>query len=474
MSDILAVALAELKRRNALKKSIEFPEQQAFIDDPSQFIAAVTTRRAGKTSGLAEKFYKTMLKYPNSLSRYIGLTRDSAKDIMWPVLQEMDDMHGWNAVFTDSNLTMTIPNGARLKLLGADMKNFIKRLKGAKSPAVAIDEAQDFGDHLESLIDDVLTPTLADYNDSWLAVTGTPGPIPRGVFYDITESEKGGYSVHRWSLFDNPYLPNAKEFVERLKIKKNWDDKTPTYLREYRGIWVLDLDSLLIRYDETINHYDTLPAANWTYITGVDLGFKDSDALGTIAYSDHIKEIYLVEEELASGEGISELAERLTKNIAKYNPIKLPTDEGALGKKIAEEIRRRFQIPLIPAEKSRKMENVALLNDYLRRGLFKAKKSSRFVEDSYRVQIDHEKSTPDRLVVKKGYHSDIMDAVLYAFKESTAYSNEPSSTKLVKGSKAWYEKEAVINWDREREAIERAAGQSNDWIDQPAFTPDGF
>lgn len=474
MSDILAFALAELKRRNALKKDISFPRQEAFINDESQFIAAVTTRRAGKTSALAVKFQKTMTKYPKSLCRYIGLTRDSAKDIMWPVLQEMNEMHGWNAVFTESNLTMTLPNGARLKLLGADMKNFIKRLKGAKSPAVAIDEAQDFGDHLESLIDDVLTPTLADYNDSWLAVTGTPGPIPRGVFYDITESAKGGYSVHRWSLFDNPYLPNAKQFVERLKIKKNWDDKTPTYLREYRGIWVLDLDSLLIRYDETINDYDTLPAANWTYITGVDLGFKDSDALGTIAYSDHIKEIYLVEEELAAGEGISELAERLTKNIEKYNPVKLPTDEGALGKKIAEEIRRRFQIPLIPAEKSRKMENVALLNDYLRRGLFKAKKSSRFVEDSYRVQIDHEKSTPDRLVVKKGYHSDIMDAVLYAFKESTAYANEPAAKKIIKGSKAWYEKEATINWDREREAIEKAAGQDTNWPTMEPFIPDGF
>ena len=469
MNDLLAIGLAELARRNALKKSVTFPEQQAFINDDSQFIAAVTTRRAGKTSALAIKFQQTMVKYPNSLSRYIGLTRDSAKDIMWPVLQEMNEMHGWNAVFTDSNLTMTLSNGARLKLLGADMKNFIKRLKGAKSPAVAIDEAQDFGDHLESLIDDVLTPTLADYNDSWLAVTGTPGPIPRGVFYDLTEGAKGGYSVHRWSLFNNPYLPNAREFVERLKVKKNWDDKTPTYLREYRGIWVLDLDSLLVRYNEAINHYDTLPNVPWTYITGVDLGFKDSDALATIAYSDHIKEIYLVEEELAAGEGISELAGRLQKNIDNYDPIKLPTDEGALGKKIAEEIRRRFQIPLIPADKARKMENVALLNDYLRRGLFKAKKSSKFVEDSYRVQIDHEKSTPDRLVVKKGYHSDIMDAVLYAFKESTAYANEPAEKKIVKGSREDYNRQAIVNWEKEREAIINQAGIDTNWPDQPEF-----
>lgn len=424
MSDLLALAFAEYKRREALKKDIFFPQQDKFVADSGQFIAAITTRRAGKTSALARKFKKTMDRYPNSLNRYIALTRDSAKDIMWPVLQEMDEMHGWNAVFTESNLTMTLPNGARLKLLGADMKNFIKRLKGAKSPAVAIDEAQDFGDHLATLIDDVLTPTLADYEDSWLAVTGTPGPIPRGTFHDITEGGEGGYSIHRWSLFDNPYLPNAKQFVDALKAKKKWDEKNPTYLREYRGIWVLDLDSLLIRYDEKLNDYNSMPNLNWNYITGVDLGINDADALATLAWSEQCEEIYLVEEEINSGDAVSELAVRLKKNMKTYDPQKMPTDEGALGKKIAEELRRRFQIPLTPAEKSRKMENVKLLNDYLRRGLFKARKESQFVSDSYRVQIDHERTTHDRIVVKKGFHSDIIDAVLYGFKESPAFTYE--------------------------------------------------
>jgi hypothetical protein len=43
------------------------------------------------------------------------------------------------------------------------MKNFIRRLRGIKTPGAGIDEAQDFGSHLESLVDDVLTPALADY-----------------------------------------------------------------------------------------------------------------------------------------------------------------------------------------------------------------------------------------------------------------------------------------------------------------------
>lgn len=460
MNERLALALAILKSRKAKKKELYFPEQDHFIEDNSQFIAAETTRRAGKTTALAKKFKKALDKYPNCLCRYIALTRDSAKDIMWPVLQELDEMHGWQAEFTESNLTMRLPNGSRLKLLGADQKNFIKRLRGAKSPAIGIDEAQDYSISLEELVDDILTPSIADYPDSWIAVTGTPGPIPRGYFYDITQGGKHGFSVHRWSLFNNPYLPNAKQFVQDLKKRKQWSENHPTYMREYKGVWVLDMESLLIKYDAAKNHYEELPAGRLNYITGVDLGIKDSDALATIAWADNANEIYLVEEEINSGEAVSELAQRLERNRAKYSPQRMPTDEGALGKKIAEEIRRRFHIPLEPAEKTRKMETVRFLNDYLRRGLFKAKKDSRFVEDSYRVQIDHEKSTADRIVLKKGFHSDIIDAVLYAFKESPAFIYRKPDTLPKEGTPEWAAREEKR---MQQEAEEELTKQDKPW-----------
>src|SRR5271169_3888211 len=126
-----------------------FPQQNAFIADKARYIDAQCSRRAGKTNGLAIRFFQTMEKHPRSRCIYLSLTFDSAKEIMWPILQELNITHNLGCAFVESKLLMTHPNGAKLKLVGADQKNFIKRLKGKKHPGIAIDEAQDFGTHLQ-------------------------------------------------------------------------------------------------------------------------------------------------------------------------------------------------------------------------------------------------------------------------------------------------------------------------------------
>lgn len=423
-------------------RDASFKIQDKFVTDSARFIAVQCSRRAGKTNGLAIKFFRALEKHPKSLCLYIALTRESAKNIMWGILQDLNDKFRIGCLFTESNLTVTHPNGSRLQLFGADMKNFIRRLKGIKTPAVGIDEAQDFGSHLESLIEDVLSPTLTDYEDSWLAITGTPGPVPLGYFYESTQQRKNGFSFHSWTVLDNPYLPNAKQFIEEVREKRNWDEDNPTLLREWRNQWVLDRDSLVIKYESGVNHYEDLPKGNYVYILGVDLGFRDADALSLLAWSENSPNIYLVYEETIKGQDISALSSSIEKIIQNYNPSTIVMDTGGLGKKIAEEITRRKHIPIKPADKSRKMENIEFLNDWLRQGKFKAKKDSIFVSDSYRLQKDLDKTTPDRIVIKDTFHSDIIDAVLYAFKESPAFTYQSKDKEFKYGTKEWQEEES--------------------------------
>ncbi len=414
---------------------VKFPEQHAFIIDLARGIDAQCSRRAGKTSGLAMRFFATLEKHPGQQCIYLALTLDSARDIMWPVLQELNEQHRLGCTFLESKLTMVHPNGAQLKLYGADMKNFIKRLKGRKYPGVAVDEAQDFGDHLQTLIEDVLEPSTADFEDGWIAITGTPGPVPQGYFFEITQQRKHGFSHHEWTMLENPFMPNPSAFIESIKAKRQWPDDNPTLLREYRNKWVLDVHSLWIRYEEKLSHYDSLPdLKNWVYVLGIDIGFKDADALAVIAWNPGTKIIYLVEEVITKKQGLTELVEQIQELQSRYDISKMVIDEGGLGKKLAEEMRRRHHIPVQPADKVRKQENVEFLNDALRLGEFKAKKTSRFALDSYLVQIDWDKSTPSKIVVKKKPHSDIIDAVLYSFKESPAFTYRAPGVKAALGS----------------------------------------
>lgn len=440
---------------NKIELKGDFPEQDAFVADPARYIANQCSRRAGKTNGLAIKFIKTMEKHPKSQSVYLGLTRESAREVMWPVMQEFNDRYALGMTFIESKLTVVHPNGARLVMYGADMKNFIKRLRGRKYPGVAIDEAQDLTT-IETLINDVLTPSIADYPDGWIALTGTPGPVPNGYFFEVTQNKRYGYSHHGWTLLQNPHMPDPEAFLKDLLSKREWDRSNPTFRREYLNQWVLDVQSLWVQYNEKACDFDELPAGHvWSYIMGVDIGFRDADAIAIVAWSETCPNTYLIDELITNKQGITELVEQMNQMHKKYKNIhKVVMDEGGLGKKVAEEIRVRHGIAVEPADKLRKQENVELLNDSMRLGKFKAKKGTRFALDSYLVQIDWEKSTPNKIIIKKTPHSDIIDAVLYAFKESYAYSHAPPPPPKPKwGTQEWSKEQEEEMFERERELL---------------------
>ncbi len=449
--------LVEALNRNTIQRSAnkveltaDFPAQNAFVEDKSRYLVAQCSRRSGKSNGLALRFFRTMEIHPKSNSLYVGLTQESAREIMWPVFKEMNDKYKIGCRFVDSTMKVIHPNGSSVKLVGADRKDFIKKLRGKKHPGVAIDEAQDLTT-LQTLIDDVLTPCIADYADGWLAMTGTPGPVPMGYFFDVTQNNKYGYSVHKWTLLENPYMPNPQAFLTDLKAKREWTDDNPTLRREWLNQWVLDAQSLWVRYDEKINHYAELPKEHkWSYIMGVDIGFNDADAIAVLAWSETSPVTYLVEEFLVRKQGLSGLTAMIETVQKKYNAYKIVMDEGGLGKKLAEDLRQRFGVPLEPADKAHKQTNVELLNDHLRLGKFKAKADSQFAKDSYLVQIDWDKSSPQRIVIKKKPHSDIIDSVLYAFRESYGYTHQPAPSAAPKwGTKEWAEQQTNSMFESE-------------------------
>lgn len=416
----------------------------AFVKDPSPFKTAVCSRRAGKTTACAFDLFDTASRNDSVVCLYITLSRANAKKLIWRELLKVNQENGNRCSINSGELSLSFPNGSVIYISGAKDRSEIEKFRGLPLKKVYIDECQAFRSYLKELIDDVISPALMDHAGE-LSLIGTPGPIPSGLFYDSSLS--GEWSHHAWTFFDNPHIKRKsrkshQELLDRELKRRGVIASDPSIQREFFGRWVLDSNSLLIHYNPETNHFVELPQEQYTYIMGVDFGIDDADAIAVLGYHEKSPNIFLVEECVVRGQDITSLMGQIEQLRKKYNISKIIADTGGLGKKIAEELIRRHQLPIVAADKVRKMENVKLLNDYLRTGRFKANKGSRFAQDSFLVEIDRDKTTPDRIVVSSSYHSDIIDSVLYAFKECYAYTWTPEKPKPKYGSREWAKEEA--------------------------------
>jgi len=450
-----------------------FDKQLAFVKDIAPFKTAVCSRRAGKTIACAADLVYHAITYPGTPQLYCTLARTTAKKIIWPELRKLNEQFKLGCKINESELTLTFPNKSTIYVSGAKDKTEVDKFRGMPVKKVYIDEGQSFKTEIiEYLIDSVLGAALIDHAGT-IALIGTPSAVPVGFFHDAAKKPELAlnWSRHHWTYWDNPFIPiksgmSHQEGLQRELTRRGVSTDDPTIQREWFGRWILDSESLLIHYTEVKNHYDALPSLNWTYILGIDLGFDDADALALLAWSEQTAETYLVEEIVTPRQGITELVAAIEALGKRFSIAKMVIDEGGLGKKIAEEIRRRHHIPVHPADKTRKMENVAFLNDALRRGHFKAKKNSRFAQDSYLLEIDRDKTTPDKIRVKDSFHSDIIDAVLYGFKESPAFTYQPPIIKPKYGTPEWAKNEVTTMEEKAEEyfhALEEAEKGYGQW-----------
>lgn len=411
-----------------------FDKQLKFVTDPRPYKVAVCSRRSGKTVACAADLVNTALNNNEINCLYITLSRANAKKLVWKEILKINTKHQLGGAIDLVELSITFPETkSTIYLSGAKDASEIEKFRGMALKKVYIDETQSFRDYIRELIEDVLDAALMDHNGD-LNLIGTPAPIVAGYFAECAgvvqglEDRSDAWSVHGWTFFDNPFIAKTsgkthQELLERVMKRRGVTVDDPTIQREFFGKWVNDPESLWIRYYADKCHYSELPLnKKWNYIMGIDLGFNDADAIAILAWSPDSPVTYIVDELVTAKQGLTELVGQIQDLQKRYNVYKMVIDEGGLGKKLAEEMRRQHKLPVQPADKARKQENAAFLNDALRTGRFKAKTDSKFAQDSRLVEIDKDKSRPDKIAISDKYHSDILDAVLYAFKESPAYA----------------------------------------------------
>ena len=445
-----------------------FDKQLAFVEDPAPFKVAVCSRRSGKTVACAAHLIHTAINTPNINCLYITLSRNNARKLVWREMRKINEKYELKGQEDQTELSLSFPNGSIIYLSGCKDQSEIEKFRGLHMKLCYIDECQSFRSYIKDLIDDIIGPALIDYAGS-LCLIGTPGPIPAGYFHDCSVVSEA-WSKYHWTFWDNPFIQvtsgkTHQEIFDRELKRRGVTANDPSIQREWYGQWILDSDSLLIHYNAKINHFDDLKATSkYNYVMGIDVGFNDADAICILAWSEEDKNTYLVHETIEAKQGLTELVGQVQKLRTRYDISKIVMDTGGLGKKIAEEMISRYQIPVEAADKARKMENVELLNDELRTGRFKAKSNSKFAQDTYLVEIDRDKSTPDKIKVSDRYHSDIIDSVLYAFKITYAYTFEPKKPEAPKwGTKEWAEQQSKDMWESELEGAQKEQEMSK-WL----------
>lgn len=417
--------------------AICFGPQFRFASSKAKFKIARVPRRSGKTHSEAALLLHGAVNPPFANQGFITLSLKNAKKLVWPVLKRLNRDYNLGGIPNESEGAMRfphLPNEPNIYLGGVKDRSEVDKIRGWEGGAkrFVVDEAQAIRTSLfEELIDEVIEPALLDH-DGQLIVTGTPGPVPAGYFYDIDVGSKSdGWEHHFWTILENPHLERksgkpTQQMLDELRARRHWDVDNPTYKREYLGQWVHDPDALVFKYNPERNGFKELPEGKWSYVIGVDLGFKDADAIAVLGWREHDKTVYVVDEYTQRKQGMTALMAQVQSRVDKYHPLRIVMDLSGGALKSVEDFRPRFALPLESTDKQRKFDYIELVNDALRAGLLKSRARGPFAEDCMQVQWDLDERALGKLKIAEDYHSDITDAVLYAFRACYGWIQGPA------------------------------------------------
>lgn len=415
--------------------------------------ALFATRRFSKSYTGGLYLAKEAYENPGVSVLFIALTRDSAKKIMWKdVLKPINRKYKLNMRFNETSLTATLPNGSIIYLMGVDTSEDEKdKLLGQKYKLAVIDECASFSINLRELVYGTLKPAMADLHGT-IVMLGTPGNLTKSLFYDITTGKEPGWYVLKGDTKDNPYMAEkwAREIAD-LKANQPYITETPMFKQMYLGQWVIDEDALVYKFNPDRNSYAMLPnyvRGDWQYLLGVDLGYEDASAFVVVAFHEHDKVLYVVHTFKKSKMDITDVADKIKQLKTQFNIHKVIIDNA--NKQAVEEIQKRHQVALTPADKTGKSDFIEIMNAELIQARIKVDSVHGLeLMDEWQNLVWKEKGL--KREENPACDNHLSDACLYAWRYCYSYLSEKFVSKPEYQSKEWFEKEVS---DMEQAAID--------------------
>lgn len=285
--------------------------------DTHRWAALAIHRRFGKTVMLENHLIKKALlcDKPNPRFAYIAPYLKQAKTVAWDYLKHYTDKIPGRE-YNESELRVDLPNGARIRLFGADNAD---SLRGIYLDGVVLDEYATMDPRVFSQI---LRPALSD-RLGWCVFAGTPNG--RNHFYDILTTATDHRDWYSCILKASETGVIPEEELEDARRVMSEDE----YQREYE----CSFDNAIIGcyYGTHMNAavaegrigkvpYDpALPV-----ITAWDLGVGDATAIWF--FQRFQKEIRVIDYHEATGEGLQYYVKVLQNKPYVYEQHIMPHD----------------------------------------------------------------------------------------------------------------------------------------------------
>ena len=299
------------------------PRQQmvAFHQREERFAFLICHRRYGKTVGcVAELILRALYTTKkNAQYAYICPFRTQAKAVAWNYLVDMT--LGIAVDVKVSELSITLPNGAKIWLSGSDNVN---ALRGLYLDGAVIDE---FAQCRPDLLEAVIMPCLVD-RKGWLVIIGTAYGRLNQFFAYYEKSQKDSEWYHSdIKVYDSGVIDPA----EIVRIKNAVSDA------KFRQEFLNDFSAELVGtyYASIINEIEQLGQINktthWLPDLDVHVAFDIGRGDNTVAWfwQEHQFGINVIDFYINNGEQAKHYIDMLKEKPYRYKSVNLPHDAKA-------------------------------------------------------------------------------------------------------------------------------------------------
>lgn len=221
-------------------RAVLSPPQLAYVNSRARINAVVAGRRSFKTEGAKRRLVRRAIEFTEySDGRFFATapTNQQAKDIFWEDLKAL--VPEWallggsrRASVSDSELTIDLANGARLKVAGMDKP---QRIEGRDWDGGVITE---FGNCKPNVFSEIVRPMMT--RGGWVDVEGVPEG--RNHYYefvcDVRADRVSGAALHEWTTEETLHLWLGRERAEQELAAARRSMDALVYQQEYLARFV--------------------------------------------------------------------------------------------------------------------------------------------------------------------------------------------------------------------------------------------